>query len=191
MLTTAGSGYSRWRDIAITRWREDTTRDCWGSYIFLRDAQTGEVWSTGYQPSGVEPDAYEVSFHEDRAEFIRRDRSVTTTLDIVVSPEDDAEVRRVSITNLGTRAREILTEFTPALLEALGDSGDPDLALLTFDKFLSEVPTALQLFSMLRANPNLLRLLAQIMGSAPRLARALDADRKTACAVDADHPIRH
>ena len=99
MLTTAGSGYSRWRDIAVTRWREDATRDCWGSYIFLRDAQTGEVWSAGYQPSGVEPDAYEVSFHEDRAEFIRRDRALTTTLDVVVSPEDDAEVRRVSITN--------------------------------------------------------------------------------------------
>ena len=62
MLTAAGSGYSRWRDIAITRWREDATRDCWGSYIFLRDAQTGEVWSAGYQPSGVEPDSYEVSF---------------------------------------------------------------------------------------------------------------------------------
>ncbi|HET9942831.1 MAG TPA: glucoamylase family protein, partial [Terriglobia bacterium] len=54
MLTVAGSGYSRWRDIAVTRWREDTTRDCWGSYIFLRDAQTGSVWSAGYQPSGVE-----------------------------------------------------------------------------------------------------------------------------------------
>ena len=107
MLTTAGSGYSRWRDIAVTRWREDATRDCWGSYIFLRDAQTGEVWSAGYQPSGVEPDAYEVSFHEDRAEFARRDRSLTTTLDVVVSPEDDAEVRRVSITNLGARTREI------------------------------------------------------------------------------------
>ena len=107
MLTAAGSGYSRWRDIAVTSWREDATRDCWGSYIFLRDAQTGEFWSAGYQPSGVEPDAYEVSFHEDRAEFVRRDRALTTTLDVVVSPEDDAEIRRVSITNLGTRTREI------------------------------------------------------------------------------------
>ena len=107
MLTAAGSGYSRWRDIAVTRWREDVTRDCWGSYIFLRDAQSGEVWSAGYQPSGVEPDAYEVSFYEDRAEFIRRDRALTTTLEVVVSPEDDAEIRRVSITNLGSRTRDI------------------------------------------------------------------------------------
>jgi cyclic beta-1,2-glucan synthetase len=107
MLTAAGSGYSRWRDIAVTRWREDLTLDSWGSYIFLRDTQTNEVWSAGYQPSGIEPETYEATFYEDRAEFIRRDRMLTTTLEVVVSPEDDAEIRRVSITNSGTRTREI------------------------------------------------------------------------------------
>ena len=81
------------------------------------------------------------------------------------------------------RARENLTEFTPALLEALGHTGDPDLALATFDKFLSEVPTALQLFAMLRANPNLLQLVAQIMGSAPRLARLLTRRRRIMDAI--------
>jgi cyclic beta-1,2-glucan synthetase len=107
MLTAAGSGYSRWRDIAVTRWREDLTRDCWGSYIFLRDEQTGNVWSAGYQPSGVEPDSYEAAFYEDHAEIVRRDRSLTTALEVVVSSEDDAEVRRVTITNLGVRARDV------------------------------------------------------------------------------------
>jgi cyclic beta-1,2-glucan synthetase len=107
MLTAAGSGYSRWRDIAVTRWREDTTRDCWGSFIFLRDEQTGNVWSAGHQPSGIEPDSYEAIFYEDHAEIIRRDRSLTTTLEVVVSSEDDAEVRRVTITNLGVRARDV------------------------------------------------------------------------------------
>ena len=81
------------------------------------------------------------------------------------------------------RARENLTEFTPALLEALGHTGDPDLALSTFDNFLSEVPTALQLFAMLRANPNLLQLIAQIMGSAPRLARVLTRRRRIMDAI--------
>ena len=56
MITAAGSGYSRWRDLAVTRWREDVTRDCWGTYVFLRDVASGEVWSAGYQPSGAEPD---------------------------------------------------------------------------------------------------------------------------------------
>ena len=50
MLTAAGSGYSRWRDIAVTRWREDATCDDWGSYIFLRDVDSGKVWSAGFQP---------------------------------------------------------------------------------------------------------------------------------------------
>ena len=107
MLTAAGSGYSRWRNIAITRWREDLTRDCWGTYIFLRDEQTGSVWSAGHQPTGAEPDFYEAAFYEDHAEFLRRDRSLATTLEVVVSSEDDAEVRRVSITNLGARTRDI------------------------------------------------------------------------------------
>ena len=57
MVTAAGSGYSRWHDIAITRWREDVTCDGWGAYIFLRDVRSGEIWSAGYQPSVVEPDA--------------------------------------------------------------------------------------------------------------------------------------
>jgi cyclic beta-1,2-glucan synthetase len=107
MLTAAGSGYSRWRNVAISRWREDLTRDCWGTYIFLRDEQSGNVWSAGHQPTGVEPDSYEAAFFEDHAEFARRDRPLTTLLEVVVSSEDDAEVRRVSITNLGVRARDV------------------------------------------------------------------------------------
>jgi len=117
MVTTAGSGYSRWQNLAVSRWREDVTRDCWGSYIFLRDGQSGQIWSAGYQPSGVEPDSYEASFAEDRAEFIRRDGSLVTTLEVVVSPEDDAEVRRVSIANLGTRTREVqVTSYAEVVL---------------------------------------------------------------------------
>jgi cyclic beta-1,2-glucan synthetase len=107
MLTSAGSGYSRWRDIAVTRWREDATRDCWGSYIYLRDSQTGQIWSAGHQPAGVEAESYEACFFEDRAEIQRRDRSVDTLLEVVVSSDDDAELRRVSITNHGLRTREI------------------------------------------------------------------------------------
>jgi cyclic beta-1,2-glucan glucanotransferase len=107
MITGAGSGYSRWRDMAVTRWREDATRDDTGSYIFLRDVVSGAVWSAGFQPSGVEPEAYLVTFTEDRVEFVRTDASITTTLEIVVSPEDDAEVRRLSIANSGHRDREI------------------------------------------------------------------------------------
>src|SRR6058998_537451 len=117
MVTAAGSGYSRWRGLAITRWREDVTRDIGGTYVFLRDVGSGESWSVGYQPSGVEPDSYHVAFSEDRAEITRRDRAITATLEVIVSPEDDAEVRRVSLTNLGTRTREIeLTSYAEIVL---------------------------------------------------------------------------
>jgi cyclic beta-1,2-glucan synthetase len=107
MLTSAGSGYTRCGDIAVTRWREDATRDAWGSYIYLRDVHSNEVWSAGYQPTLVEPDSYEVTFYEDRAEFTRRDGSIVTALEVVLSSEDDAEMRRVSITNYGSQERTI------------------------------------------------------------------------------------
>src|ERR1700728_1417500 len=69
MLTAAGSGYRRWPDAADTRWLEDPTCDPWGSYVFLRDVATGQVWSAAYQPTGREPDSYDVAFFEDRAEY--------------------------------------------------------------------------------------------------------------------------
>ena len=132
MLTASGSGYTRWHDISLTRWREDVTRDQWGSYIFLRDVRSGDIWSAGYQPSGAEPDNYEVVFSEDRAEITRNDSSVTTMLEILVSPEDDAEVRRVSITNHGVRAREIeITSFAEvALARQPDDVSHPAFAKL-------------------------------------------------------------
>ena len=124
MLTAAGSGYSRWGEHAVTRWREDTTRDDWGSYVLLRDVASGEVWSAAYQPRGTRPDSYDVMFAEDRAEFVRHDGVLTTTLDVVVSPEDDAEVRRVSIANAGREPRDIeLTSFAEiALAPPLADA---------------------------------------------------------------------
>jgi len=107
MLTAAGSGYSRWGHLAITRWREDVTRDDAGAYVLLRDVASGERWSAGYHPSGAEPDDYAVAFSEDRAEFRRRDGDIATRYEVIVSSEDDAELRRVSITNHGSRMREI------------------------------------------------------------------------------------
>ena len=122
MITAAGSGYSRWANLAVSRWREDVTCDPWGSYVYLRDVESGYVWSAGYHPSGAKPDNYEVTFSEDRAEIARRDGTLTTTLDIVVSPEDDGEVRRISISNLGVRAREIeLTSYAEVVLAPASD----------------------------------------------------------------------
>jgi cyclic beta-1,2-glucan synthetase len=107
MLTAAGSGYSRWRDFAVTRWREDATCDDWGSYIYLRDVESDVLWSATYQPTGAEPDHYSVVFSEERATYSRQDGDLHSSLEVVVSTEDDAEVRRLTISNNGTGMREI------------------------------------------------------------------------------------
>ncbi len=107
MLTNAGGGYSRRQQLALTRWREDITSDASGSFVFVRDLDTGDVWSTTHQPSGRDAEEYEATFSLDRAVFRRVDAGLETRTEIVVSPEDDAELRRVSITNHSHRARSI------------------------------------------------------------------------------------
>ena len=132
MLTGAASGSSRWHDLAVTRWREDLTRDDSGSYFFLRDIESGAVWSAGFQPTGVEPDSFEASFTEDRAEFIRVDAAITTILEVIVSPEDDAEVRRISLVNAGNRTRDLeITSYCELVLAtAAADTAHPAFSKL-------------------------------------------------------------
>ncbi|TCT22276.1 GH36-type glycosyl hydrolase domain-containing protein [Thiobaca trueperi] len=107
MVTNAGGGYSRWKDLAVTRWREDSTRDGWGSFCYLRDLASGDVWSTAYQPTLKTPDSYEAIFSEGRAEFRRRDQGIESYTEIAVSPEDDIELRRLRLTNRGRTRRVI------------------------------------------------------------------------------------
>ncbi len=117
MLTPTGAGYSRWRDMAVTRWRADPSLDALGSFIYLRDVQTGEGWSSGVQPTGAAPDAHSAVFSEHQATFVSRIRTLTTTTEVVVSAEDDAEARRITLTNTGRRAREIdLTSYVELVL---------------------------------------------------------------------------
>lgn len=131
LMTSAGSGMSKWRDMAITRWREDASRDDWGSYIFLKDMESGAVWSASQQPTDITPDYFEVLFSEDRAEFIRRDGSLTTTMDVLVSAESPTEVRRITIANSGSETRMIeLTSY----LELVLAKADADIAHPAFSK---------------------------------------------------------
>ncbi len=130
MLTQAGGGYSRWRDLAVTRWREDATRDHWGNFCYIRDTATGSYWSAGFQPTLKAPLTYEVTYSEGRAEYRRRDAvsaagssrgqgsgEFETYTEVVVSPEDDIELRRLRLTNLGTRRRIVdVTSYCEAVL---------------------------------------------------------------------------
>jgi cyclic beta-1,2-glucan synthetase len=117
MITTAGSGYSECAGNAVTRWREDVTRDNWGTFIYLRDIRSGDIWSAGHQPIRKRATAYRVAFSEDKADFRRLDSGITTRMEVVVSAEDNAEIRRISLTNNSTRAREIeLTSYAECVL---------------------------------------------------------------------------
>jgi len=119
MVTNAGGGYSRWKDIAVTRWREDSTCDNWGTFCFIKDMEQDSnlFWSSAYQPSLKEGDNYEAVFSQGRAEFRRSDYSLETHTEIVVSPEDDVELRRVHITNRSRRKRYIeITSYAEVVL---------------------------------------------------------------------------
>ncbi len=117
MITTAGSGYSQCAGNSVTRWREDVTRDNWGAFVYLRDVRSGEVWSAGEQPIRRRPLAYRVAFSEDKADFRRVDAGISTRMEVVVSAEDDVEIRRISLTNNSSRAREIeLTSYSEVVL---------------------------------------------------------------------------
>lgn len=116
-FTVAGAGQSLWNNLAITRWREDETLDTWGSFLYVRDITNGRVWSAGHQPTGVEADEYAAFFHEHRVEIRRRDGSISMSLGVVVSAEDDAEVRQVTVVNNGLRARTLeLTSYAEIVL---------------------------------------------------------------------------
>ena len=117
MVTAAGSGWSRRQQIALTRWHEDVTRDNWGMFCYARDLETGALWSTTPQPTMREPDEFEVTFAPDRAVFRRMDGDIEIRTEIGVSPEDDVELRRVSVTNHGSRARRLdLTSYAEVVL---------------------------------------------------------------------------
>ncbi|MHB8882429.1 MAG: GH36-type glycosyl hydrolase domain-containing protein [Thermodesulfovibrionales bacterium] len=117
VVTNAGGGYSRWKDISVTRWREDTTCDNWGTFCYLRDVASGKFWSTAYQPTLKRADTYEAIFTDARAEFRRRDFDYDMHTEIVVSPEDDIELRRTRITNYSRARRTIdVTSYAEVVL---------------------------------------------------------------------------
>jgi cyclic beta-1,2-glucan synthetase len=117
MITHAGGGYSRWKDTAVTRWREDTTCDNWGTFCYIRDATSGKFWSNSYQPVLKQSQSYEAIFSEARAEFRSSGRELDTHTEIAVSPEDDIELRRICITNRSKIRRAIdVTSYAEIIL---------------------------------------------------------------------------
>ena len=120
MVTNSGGGYSRWNDTAMTRWREDGTRDCWGTFFYLRDAETGEFWSAAHHPTLEHKPGYEAIFSQGRAEFRTRLHEIDSHTEIAVSPENDVEVRRLTLTNHSDEVRTIeVTTYAEIVLNTM------------------------------------------------------------------------
>ena len=103
MLTNAGGGYSRWGDFEITRWRSDRTLDPWGTFCYVHDGGTGRLWCNTYQPTCGEVEGYSANFSLDRAVFRRVESGIETETEIIVVPDDDVEVRRMTLINRSLR----------------------------------------------------------------------------------------
>ncbi|MES2298712.1 MAG: glucoamylase family protein [Pseudomonadota bacterium] len=127
MVTSAGGSYSRWKDLAVTRWREDATCDNWGSFCYVRDVASGAFWSTAFQPTLFDTKKYEVIFSEGRAEFRRHDRGIELYTEIVVSPEDDIELRRTRLSNQSPVRRiiEVTSYAEVVMTPAAADTAHP------------------------------------------------------------------
>lgn len=145
MVSNAGGGYSRWKNIAITRWRQDCTCDDWGTFCFIRDLDNNTAWSASFQPMLKQSDNYEAVFSQGRAEFRRRDQAIETHTEIVVSPEDDIELRRVHLTNRSRKKRTIeITSYAEVVLtSAIADEMHPAFSNLFVQTSINEQRTAI------------------------------------------------
>ena len=127
MVSSSGGSSSRRGDVAVTRWRDDATRDSCGTFCYVRDPESSRVWSNTFQPTMIPADACEVDFSPGRATVMRRDGDVSIETVIAVSPVDDVEVRRLRISCDAPSARTLtLTGYAEVVLgSAAGDADHP------------------------------------------------------------------
>ena len=111
-VTNSGGGYLRWLDLDVTRWRADATCDASGPFCYIRDLESGTIWSNTHQPVRSPERRYTWSFTPDKAEFRRRSGPCETITEIVISAEDNAEVRRVTLVNTSRKTCQLeLTSY--------------------------------------------------------------------------------
>lgn len=127
MVTNSGGGYSQWGRRELTRWRSDPTCDRQGTYCYIHGSEPDELWSSTYQPVGGEIEGYSVNFALDRAVFQRDNNGIHTVTEVVVSPEDDTEIRRITLINRTGRTRLLsLTSYVElSMAPHIGDRQHP------------------------------------------------------------------
>ena len=127
MVTDKGTGYSRCKNLDVTRWREDVVLDSYGMLFYFRNTKTNEVWSSCYDLYGKKPDNYKVSFISGEARFFRQDGDIDTLIQVAVSASDNAEIRKITLTNHSTESCvvEITSYFELVLASHASDVVHP------------------------------------------------------------------
>jgi cyclic beta-1,2-glucan synthetase len=121
IITASGAGVTTWKGMDVTRFREDASLDAGGTFVYVRDLSSERLWSAGQQPTSAAAEYYDASFSIDRVELKRRDGAVETVMEIVVSPEHPAEVRRITLSNHGAKTVELdVTSYSEPVLAARG-----------------------------------------------------------------------
>lgn len=157
MISSTGGGYAHWRDMDIYRWRADTTKDSWGSFCYIKDMKSSEIWSTTYQPTQNYENEYSVNFKGDKAEFRRKDHQIESFTEIVVSPEDDVEIRLITLVNHSTETRHLeLTSYLELVLAPhLTDRAHPGFNKLFIETEALPGLSAILAFRRLRSSNDL------------------------------------
>lgn len=132
MITDNGSGFSRYRDLAVTRWREDSILNNSGMFFYIQDVDDSSVWSNTFNPCGTLPNRYKVVFSQDKIAICRTDGDVDTSTEIIVSPEDDVEIRRLTLTNHSQQPKtlEVTSYFEVVIAPQSADLAHPSFSNL-------------------------------------------------------------
>lgn len=139
LITSAGCGYSQWQGVGLTRWQADSTQDNWGTWIYLQDRDTGALWSAGHQPTGAIPDYQQVMFYPHQATFQRRDHGIEMHMEITVAPDDDVEIRLITLINVSDQPRHLrLRSYGEVLLAPQTDQHPAFSKLFVESDYVSE-----------------------------------------------------
>ncbi|GGA88624.1 protein ndvB [Brucella endophytica] len=139
MLTANGAGYSRWNNLGITRFQADAAEDMQGTFLFLRDVETGHWWSATGEPTRNAEGEAKAVFTDEKAEFFKTVGDIKTVVECIVASESNGEGRRIDIINTSARDRVIeLTSYAELVLAP----DESDSAHPAFSKMFVETEIA-------------------------------------------------
>lgn len=119
MITASGSGYSKKNDTMLYRWKGNSTSDDSGMFFYIKNLNSNDYWSSTFEPCKTLGDKYEAEFNLDKAKFLRKDGNIETEMELCISPEENFEIRKLSLSNLSDKGRSLeITSYMEITLAA-------------------------------------------------------------------------